>query len=74
MTSCSRHPVTGCRIERYELPFWSDLVQVALGAQESVPRHKSLGWDIAATTEGIVLVEAHRTYDVPYFRSRINAA
>lgn len=64
MTSFSRHPETGQPIEGFELPFWKDLVRVALRAQESLPELKSLGWDIAATTDGIVLVEANGTYDV----------
>ncbi|WP_332671502.1 sugar-transfer associated ATP-grasp domain-containing protein [Aromatoleum sp.] len=64
MTPFANHPETGCRIEGYELPFWRDLVDVALRAQESVPQLRSLGWDIAATTDGIMLVEANSTYDV----------
>jgi Sugar-transfer associated ATP-grasp len=58
------HPETGRRIDGFVLPFWGELVDVALRAQESLPELKSLGWDIAATTEGIVLVEANSTYDV----------
>lgn len=64
MAPFTRHPETGRPIEGQKLPFWSELVQVALSAQESVPQLKSLGWDIAATTDGIMLVEANGTYDV----------
>lgn len=62
MTSFECHPETGCRIEGFVLPFWKELVQLALRAQESLPELKTLGWDIAATRDGIILVEANGTY------------
>jgi hypothetical protein len=64
MRSFSEHPETGQRIDGFVLPFWGELVELALRAQRSLPRLKSVGWDIAATEHGVVLVEANLTYDL----------
>lgn len=64
MVSHSHHPDSGKLIQGYRLPFWDELAELALKAQESLPDLKTLGWDIAATHEGVMLVEANITYDV----------
>jgi hypothetical protein len=58
------HPDTGERIEGFVVPLWDEVVQLALRAQQSLPRLKSAGWDIAVTDEGPLLVETNLTYSV----------
>jgi hypothetical protein len=64
ITAFPRHPDTGRPIEGFILPFWKDLVALALRAQASLPQLRSVGWDIAATDRGLMLVEANNRYDL----------
>jgi hypothetical protein len=61
LTPIERHPDTGVSIEGYQLPYWSEAVQMALRAHSIVRRIPSLGWDVALTDDGPVLVEANTT-------------
>ena len=64
MTAFPNHPESGRQIDGFVLPFWDDLVDLALRTQQSLPRLASAGWDIAATDQGVMLVEANLTYDL----------
>lgn len=64
MAQFSNHPDSGRPIEGFQLPFWDDLTQLVLKAQESLPLLRTLGWDVAATQAGVLLVETNTAYDV----------
>lgn len=64
MVSVDSHPDTGYRIAGSQLPFWREIVQVALRGQRSLPDFRTIGWDVAATPDGVVLVEANSKYDM----------
>lgn len=64
MVNVDLHPDTGYRIAGSRLPFWPEIIEAALRGQESLPRFKTIGWDVANTAEGIVLVEANSKYDM----------
>lgn len=64
MVSVEEHPDTGCRIEGFQLPCWPQAVDLMLRAQERTPRLRTLGWDIALTGAGPVIVESNTGYDV----------
>jgi hypothetical protein len=55
-----RHPDTGFRIIGAELPFWADSVALAQRAHAiAFARFPFLGWDIALTVNGAVLLETN---------------
>lgn len=58
------HPDSGGRIDGVVLPCWDELVELARRAQASLPRFRSIGWDIAIGADGPVLLEANATYDM----------
>ncbi|MFP5405989.1 MAG: sugar-transfer associated ATP-grasp domain-containing protein [Gammaproteobacteria bacterium] len=58
------HPDTGEAIKGFVLPFWDELVALALRAQQSLPLIPTVGWDIAATDRGLIVVEANTSYDL----------
>jgi hypothetical protein len=64
MISVQRHPGTGAAITGFQMPCWRETRELALRGQESMPHLKSVGWDIAVTSAGPVLVEGNSTYDV----------
>jgi hypothetical protein len=59
------HPITRLAIEGFQLPFWEEACQLArTAAQEFLPL-RFVGWDIALTATGPVLVEANWNPDPP---------
>lgn len=57
--SVSHHPDTGVRIAGEKLASWRELVDVALRAHETFLDPWSIGWDVAMTPSGAVLVEGN---------------
>jgi hypothetical protein len=64
MEPVARHPESGRPFDGVVLPFWGELVALALRGQESLPWMRTLGWDIAPARDGLTIVEANSTYDV----------
>lgn len=58
-----RHPDTGVRIRGFQLPYWQETISLMLNAQASTPQLRTLGWDIAITDKGPIIVEANTGYD-----------
>jgi hypothetical protein len=55
------HPVTGERIEGFQLPHWDQAVALALEAHKTLPTIALVGWDIALTPDGPVIIEGNST-------------
>jgi hypothetical protein len=64
MISVEEHPDTGYRIAGSRVPLWETIIETALQGQRSLPGLKTIGWDIALTPEGVVLVEPNANYGV----------
>jgi hypothetical protein len=61
---CSKHPDTGAQIEGRQLPFWAETVALACRAHAAFAPRVIVGWDIAITNDGPVIVEGNRGPDV----------
>lgn len=59
-----RHPDTGRRIAGFVLPQWSALLDLVTAAQRVFPGLPSIGWDVAITEQGPLLIEGNGRYDV----------
>ena len=57
-----RHPETGGRIAGVRLPRWDETIKVALSAHEQFSEFQSIGWDVAITEEGPVLIEGNQDW------------
>lgn len=57
--SFDRHPDTGGYITGRKLPFWSEMLELAIRAHRHVRSISSLGWDIALTDSGAMLIEVN---------------
>ena len=55
----SVHPATGHRIEGARVPHWDEVLALARRAHRAFPGLLVIGWDIAVTTEGVVVVEGN---------------
>jgi hypothetical protein len=57
-----RHPITQTEFHNFQIPFWSELREVAIKAQRVFYQLKSIGWDIAITDKGPVIIEGNQNW------------
>ncbi len=57
------HPDTGVRIEGFQLPCWNEALALATRAFDAAKRIPMIGWDIAITDSGPVLIEGNTASD-----------
>lgn len=55
----ANHPVTGEKILGFEIPFWKEAVQLIEKAGTVVPGVGYVGWDVAITENGPILIEGN---------------
>lgn len=53
------HPLTGQQIVGLQVPFWSEILSLIEAAYRVYPKCSYIGWDVAVTPEGPILVEAN---------------
>jgi len=58
-----RHPVTGQSLGGLQPPMWDDIVKLGKKAALAFLPSRCLGWDIAMTSAGPLLIEANRYWD-----------
>ena len=58
------HPTTGARIVGRPLPLWDETKQLTVTAHSLFPGYFSLGWDVALTSVGPILIEVNAGWDV----------
>jgi hypothetical protein len=54
-----KHPSTGYNIPGFRIPYWNDILELANRASRVVPEIGYVGWDIAVTPEGPILIEGN---------------
>ncbi len=73
-TPFENHPDTGTRFKGFQIPFFEEAKEMTMEAAKRISGY--LGWDIAITGEGPVLIEANimpgnRILQMPYVEDRI---
>lgn len=71
----NEHPDTGVTIKGFDVPCWDETLSLVTKAALSVPQLRSVGWDVAITDDGPVVVEGNHDwgpqlsqgYRMPYF-------
>jgi hypothetical protein len=58
------HPSTGTTLEGFQIPFWQEVLKLALRAHEAFPSLHFVGWDIAVLEHGPILLEGNAWWDV----------
>ncbi len=58
------HPVTGARITGRRIPFWHESLALALSGHAQLRAPYLVGWDIAVTERGPVILEANKSPDI----------
>ncbi len=59
-----RHPLTGFVFRGTRLPFWSEVPALVCAAARAMRPLRYLGWDVAITDSGPVLIEANHPSDL----------
>jgi hypothetical protein len=59
MNTIAEHPTTGVTFEGFELPRWKEATALALHAHRCLSRIACVGWDIALTPTGVMLMECN---------------
>lgn len=56
------HPITGQKIEGFEVPFWNETLELIKKAAIFKTDNRSIGWDIAITKDGPDIIEANHAW------------
>lgn len=63
------HPDSGARIRGMTVPHWKAVREVATRAHRLLPFPRTLGWDIAVTLDGPVIIEVNSDYYYNHLQS-----
>lgn len=53
------HPITKTKIKGFKIPHWDKVVEMCKNAALELPDVRSIGWDVAITPEGPLLIEGN---------------
>lgn len=53
------HPKTGCTVRGFQIPCWQEVKELCLEAARVVPQMGYVGWDVAVTEKGPLLIEGN---------------
>jgi hypothetical protein len=56
------HPITGCPIVGFEIPYWKEVLALVRDASLAHSENRSIGWDVAITNEGPGLIEGNHDW------------
>jgi hypothetical protein len=59
------HPDTGFVFSGLQLPYWNEVLDLCSRAAQAAPGIRTVGWDIALTSDGPVLIEGNPDWDLP---------
>lgn len=65
------HPATGTRFEGFKIPYFEEAQQLVKMAAEVVPQMRYIGWDVAITPNGPVLVEGNHNPGHDILQSKV---
>ena len=58
------HPVSGAQFAGRTLPFWKEVVELAIRAHEAFPQRIVVGWDVAMLAGGACIIEGNGKPDL----------
>jgi hypothetical protein len=63
LATYAAHPDTGAAIEGFRIPCWPEVLRTVAAGARAFPELKTLGWDVAVTSDGVFLLEANHHWD-----------
>lgn len=62
-TRADKHPDTGTVFDGYQLPYWKETIQLVKETHRKLSCIPTVGWDIALTENGPIVIEGNDDYD-----------
>lgn len=66
----TRHPVSGVVFNKFQIPMWNEVVEMAKVVQKASPFYRLIGCDVAVTASGPVLIEVNAEPDIVALEQR----
>lgn len=63
----THHPSSGEEIKGFQLPYWDQVKELTAKAHESLNDFTAIGWDIALTPDGPMILEGNVWFDPPFY-------
>ena len=63
----TEHPETGINFKEFKLPFWEEIISLSKKAALKFLPLRTLGWDIAITEKGVIILEINTLYYPPNY-------
>ncbi len=67
-----RHPRTGVALDGFRIPFWEDACALVERAAIAFLPLRTIGWDVAITADGPLLIEGNASWDPPQRGGEVN--
>jgi hypothetical protein len=67
----SKHPDSGELIEGIQIPHWNEIISLCKRAATQFSGIRSIGWDIAVTQDGPVIVEGNGDWDLAMVQAHL---
>jgi hypothetical protein len=68
----SAHPKTGVPFNKFRLPFWSEVCSLVKETAIKLLPVRTIGWDVAITPNGPVILEANIWWSAPNEHRRMH--
>lgn len=62
------HPVSHVKIKGFQIPYWEEVCSMLKEASKVVPQVRYIGWDIAITPDGPLIIEGNTSPGYVYFQ------
>ena len=66
------HPVSKVPIKGFKIPYYKESIDLAITASQKIPQVGLVGWDIAITDKGPVLIEGNELPGYDIYQSKIH--
>lgn len=63
-TKTEKHPVSNVVFEGYQLPYWNEVKELVEAAHKQFYNIQSIGWDVAITPNGPILIEGNDNWEI----------
>ncbi len=63
-----KHPITNEKIKGVKIPYWQEIVEMLSITAAKVPQVGYIGWDIAITPTGPIIIEGNTTPGYKYYQ------
>lgn len=67
-----KHPITGTEIEGFKIPYFDKAIELVKEAAKVIPEVGLVGWDVAITNKGPVMIEGNQLPGYDIYQSKIH--